>query len=83
MLVKKTLKPITPASEPFPDYDDWIEELGDWQDPLHDFLKKNVMRDIYEYVTEEYKKETVSSDFRLDISAPRSDLQCVQKSDLG
>ena len=41
------LKPITPASDPFPDYDDWIDELGDWKEPLADVLKKSLMRDVY------------------------------------
>ncbi len=60
----KELKPIkiAPASEPFPPFEDWIAELGDWQEPLGGFLKSNVMRDIHEYVMEEYAKDTVRAE---------------------
>ena len=39
---------------PLNSYEDFVAHLGDWQEPLKDYLKTSHFKDLYEYVKKEY-----------------------------
>eukprot|EP01022_Parablepharisma_sp_SALTPOND_P004466 TRINITY_DN120353_c1_g1_i1.p1 TRINITY_DN120353_c1_g1~~TRINITY_DN120353_c1_g1_i1.p1 ORF type:complete len:593 (+),score=63.51 TRINITY_DN120353_c1_g1_i1:5864-7642(+) len=52
------LQPTGPEQgkgEAFPSYKDWLNDLGDWQEPLKDFLATGKLEKIHKAVQAEYK----------------------------
>ena len=49
----------TKATGTFPLFNDWIAELGDWREPLKDFVEGSKMKSLYEFVKKEYSETTV------------------------
>eukprot|EP00826_Nyctotherus_ovalis_P046690 TRINITY_DN5308_c0_g6_i2.p1 TRINITY_DN5308_c0_g6~~TRINITY_DN5308_c0_g6_i2.p1 ORF type:complete len:340 (-),score=102.23 TRINITY_DN5308_c0_g6_i2:226-1245(-) len=47
------------AEDSFPSYDDWLSDLGDWKQPLKEFLATGKLKKIYEAVKKECKSHTV------------------------
>lgn len=45
-------------SDPLSSYDDFVSHLGDWQEPLTDYLKSSHFKNIYDYVKREYDTTT-------------------------
>ena len=43
----------------FDSYERFIQELGDWQEPLKDFLSKPTFKKTFEFVKGEYAKTTI------------------------
>jgi len=43
----------------FPTYEDWLKDLGDWQEPLNTFLSRGVLQKIHKAVRTEYKTNTI------------------------
>jgi uracil-DNA glycosylase len=44
--------------DPFNSYEDFVGHLGDWQEPLKDYLKTSHFKSIYENVKKEYNTTT-------------------------
>ena len=42
-------------SDPLNSYEDFVGHLGDWQEPLKNYLKTPHFKSIYDYVVQEYK----------------------------
>lgn len=66
---------------PLNSYDDFVGHLGDWQEPLKDYLKSSHFKSIYDYVAQEYKstkcfppKELIFNSFK---KTPFSDVKIV------
>lgn len=46
------------SEDPFESYEAFVNGLGDWKEPLAEFLKKDTMKKIFEYVKKAYSAGT-------------------------
>jgi hypothetical protein len=79
--VSTIIKKGDPNSNPLDSYDDFVSQLGDWQEPLKDYLKTSHFKSIFEYVKREYDtttcyppKELIFNAFK---KAPFNDIKVV------
>jgi len=47
------------AGDGFPSYEDWLNDLGDWKEPLKEYLATNKLKKIHDSIKEMYKNHTV------------------------
>ena len=69
------------SKEPFPSFDDFVDGLGSWKEPLANYTKSKTFQNIYKYVKAEYESgKKVFSNLFLDLPTKGADFQCVSNN---